>query len=825
MKKANVFLILLGLSLIFAGIETTRAQWNLQSPLPTANSLGGATFVSPTHMFVCGTENLLLESTDAGRTWITRMYSGWGSDPFYAVHFAVSLHGYLIGNGFDAWGTSDGGATWFQMTSAPGGSMYHLDFITPTIGFIGGNGSLAFTSNGGVNWETKSAYPSCPVIYGMDFRDTAVGLVGGEMLGFVDPGPGIFKTTDTGTSWVRKFPSSANDVIWMNNSEAIATISTSIYRSTDVGETWTAIAGGITTGLLDLERTGSTTVVGVSPAGDIWRSTDGGFSWAWVLDGLGDLPSDWSVSFFDSLNGLVVGQGGLIFSSTDGGVTWAMLNNGMGVQIYDLQMYSNNFGIAACNNGYVLCTTNGGNHWDVQKLEVTGQIFGRDESLRGVSIVDTGFAVVAGPGGTVFRTTDGGITWQSIGYPVLPDAFWIEDVKFVNRLDGWLVGLDLDLGHQKTIYKTTDGGSTWVQAISSGAYMYSVDFVDTQHGMVTTAGGSYFLTTDGGATWVQQGYPPYFIEPTGVRVRFIDQNNGWVVGWDGFAARTIDGGNSWTIVDIGTTEDHLFNLSVISPSEVWAVGRENFSFDGLVYHTTNAGVTWSREVVTQYLPDLPYSISAFPSGDVWFGGYNGRIFKKNGSIIPVELVSFSGLVEKNVVILSWITATEINNRGFEVQRAVGNEEWSTIVFVNGNGTTIDKHSYSFTDENIAAGKYSYRLKQIDYDGTFEYSDIVKVDVNNIPARFYLEQNYPNPFNPTTKIKYSLATESNTKLTIYNCLGETINSLHSGVQKAGNYEYQFDGTGLPSGVYFYSLNAESVSGNVNFSNVKKMLIIK
>jgi photosystem II stability/assembly factor-like uncharacterized protein len=453
----------------------------------------------------------------------------------------------------------------------------------------------------------------------MDFRDAQIGLVGGIMAGTSEEG--IYKTTDTGTSWVQKFSSSANDVIWMNNSEAIATISTSIYRSTDAGETWTAIAGGITTGLLDLERTGTTTAVGVSPGGDIWRSTDGGFSWSWVLDGLGDLPSDWSVSFFDSLNGLVVGQGGLIFSSTDGGATWTMINNGMGVQIYDLQMYSHDFGIAACNNGYVLRTTNGGNHWDVQKLEVTGQIFGRDESLRGVSIVDTGFA---------------GVAWQSIGYPTLPNGFWIEDVKFVNRLDGWLVGLDQDFGHQKTIYKTTDGGSTWVQAISLGAYMYSVDFVDPQHGLVTTAGGSYVRTTDGGATWVQQWYPPYFTQPNGVRVRFIDQNNGWVVGWDGFVARTIDGGNSWTIVNIGTTTDHLFNVSVVSPSEVWAVGRENFSFDGLVYHTTNAGVTWSREVVTDYPPDLPYSISAFPSGDVWFGGFNGRIFKKNGILTEIQ---------------------------------------------------------------------------------------------------------------------------------------------------------------------------------------------
>jgi len=623
MKK--ILYLIMTLSTIMAA----HAQWNLQSPIPTQHSLEGAAFISPAHIFICGDDNLLLESTDAGNTWVTRMSGAQESDPFYAVYFADALHGYLTGNGTDAWRTSNGGVTWFQMTTVPGGSMYHLDFITPTIGFIGGNGSCAFTSNGGLNWVTKSAYPTCPVIFGMDFRDAQVGLVGGIMASTSDEG--IYKTTNGGTSWVKKFASSANDVIWMNNTTAIATIGTSIYRSTDIGETWTEINGGITTGILDLEKTSSTNIVGVSGKGDIWRSTDGGFTWSWVFDGLGDLPVEWTVDFFDSMNGLVVGQGGLIFSSIDGGVTWTTISNGMGVQIYDLQMYSNTFGIAACNNCYVMRTTNGGIRWEVQKLEVTGQIFGRDETLRGVSIVDQEFAVVAGPGGTVFRTTDGGISWQSIGYPILPDAFWIEDVKFVNRLDGWLVGLDQDLGHQKSIYKTTDGGLSWTQAISSGGYMYSVDFTDTQHGLVTTAGASYVRTTNGGATWVQQGYPPYFTQPQGVRVDFVDQNNGWVVGWDGFVAKTINGGNSWTIVDIGTTTDHLFNVSVVSPSEVWAVGRENFSFDGVIYHTTNGGVNWTREVVTHYLPDVPYTISAFASGDVWFGGYNGRIFKKNGS--------------------------------------------------------------------------------------------------------------------------------------------------------------------------------------------------
>jgi photosystem II stability/assembly factor-like uncharacterized protein len=548
----------------------------------------------------------------------------------------------------------------------------------------------------------------------MDFLNAQTGLV----CGLGQSEDGIFKTTDGGATWIIKLSLVANDAIWMTQNNALATVGTSIFQSVNAGETWTMVFSGISTGLIDIERVDANTIAGVSGKGDIWRSADGGSTWTMVLDGLGDLPANWAVSFYDNLHGWVVGQSGIILGSSDGGANWQLVSSGIGIQIYDLEMHSNNFGLAACQNGYVFRTTTGGVRWETSKLEVTGQIFGRDESLHAVSIVDTGFAVTAGPGGTVFKTNNGGLNWQSIGYPVLPGDFWIEDVKFTNHSEGWLVGLDEDLGHDKTVYHTTNGGAAWEQAMSQSSYMFSVDFVDSQHGWIATIGSLYFSTTNGGATWLQNTLPPYFTGPSVSKMRFADQNNGWVVGWDGFVARTTNGGNQWTLVDIGTVEDHIFGLSVISPSEVWMTGREDFSFDGVVYHTTNAGSNWSREVVTNYLPDVPYSISAMPSGDVWFGGYGGRIFRQNGIngiVITNNEIPFNFSLHQNYP-NPFNPVTKIK---FDIARQSGVK----LVIFDILGREIE----TLVSEELKAGKYEINFDAMNYSSGVYFYKLITND--------------------------------------------------------------------------------------------------
>lgn len=188
--------------------------------------------------------------------------------------------------------------------------------------------------------------------------------------------------------------------------------------------------------------------------------------------------------------------------------------------------------------------------------------------------------------------------------------------------------------------------------------------------------------------------------------------------------------------------------------------------------------------------------------------------------IPVELTSFAATVNGSSVSLKWSTATELNNSGFDLERKSASTSWQKIAFVQGNGTTTQPNSYSFTDRNLADGKYSYRLKQVDLDGTFEYSKTVAVSiVSNIVNQFELSQNYPNPFNPSTTIKFTIPDAGHVKLTVYNLLGQEVSTLVNGFTEAGVHYINFDASNLNSGVFLYKIEANG------FIQTRKMTLIK
>jgi N-acetylneuraminic acid mutarotase len=192
--------------------------------------------------------------------------------------------------------------------------------------------------------------------------------------------------------------------------------------------------------------------------------------------------------------------------------------------------------------------------------------------------------------------------------------------------------------------------------------------------------------------------------------------------------------------------------------------------------------------------------------------------------IPVELTSFVASTSEGKVVLNWTTATETNNHGFQVERNTGNG-FEALGFINGAGTTTEVRSYSFSDNSPVVGRSIYRLKQVDFDGSYEYSNEIVVNLDNTkPTSFSMEQNYPNPFNPTTNIKFSLAVESKVTLKVFNILGQEVATLINNTMAAGFHSVKFDAKGFQSGIYLAKIEANGIDGK-NFSSVKKMVLTK
>ncbi|MCK6613714.1 MAG: T9SS type A sorting domain-containing protein [Ignavibacteriaceae bacterium] len=222
--------------------------------------------------------------------------------------------------------------------------------------------------------------------------------------------------------------------------------------------------------------------------------------------------------------------------------------------------------------------------------------------------------------------------------------------------------------------------------------------------------------------------------------------------------------------------------------------------------------------------------------DLITNGFSEFIFSSPDQPLPVELVSFTAKVKSSAVHLQWETATEVNNYGFEVERSNATETmnasstqgrtWQKIGFVEGNGNSNSPKSYSFTDRNASAGKYIYRLKQVDTDGAFDYSDEVAVDLGT-PAQFSLSQNYPNPFNPSTLVQYAVPVQSVVVLEIYDITGTRVAQPVNALHEPGSYSALFNlsDLNLASGTYIYRLSATDMSGNIMYSAINKMLLLK
>jgi len=214
-----------------------------------------------------------------------------------------------------------------------------------------------------------------------------------------------------------------------------------------------------------------------------------------------------------------------------------------------------------------------------------------------------------------------------------------------------------------------------------------------------------------------------------------------------------------------------------------------------------------------------------------YGDYIGidELRVEGQGVLPVDIASFTSVITNNNVTLNWTTATETNNSGFDIERRdarretlasrSGQDVWSKVGFVECNGTSTTSQNYSYNDRGLNSGKYNYRLKQIDFNGNFEYFNLSNEVVIGVPRNFELSQNYPNPFNPSTRIDYQLPNDGNVNISVYGNSGKEVMTILNKFKTAGYYSVYLNASSLSSGIYFYKITFD------NFSSVRKMMLLK
>jgi len=682
----------------------------------------------------------------------------------------------------------------------------------------------------------------------------------------------FIKTSDYGTTW----STTKNQLGVVDNYNAITSVNSSawvvgnsgkIVHTKNSGESWELLESGLSVGLFDVVFVDTLFGWATGDSGTIIHTGDGGLTWELQTTNI-DQPIK-ALFFLSPTLGWGVGWFGNILKTSDGGVNWEATGSGHSYGYTDIYFINESLGwittINHCDDmtcGFILYTQDGGSSWT--------EIFASNDPFFtqiGFSSELNSWALHywyngwGGYGGTDIFVTDDG--WDTYSPQLQLREEYLNSVHYKGDRG-------ISVGRDGLTFRLNVIEQKW-ERLSYTAPLYSVYFVDTQHGWATGERGMILHTKNGGESWEFQqtdSLVEYY------DMHFVNAEVGWVVGQKGTIMKTENGGNDWINQHHGERLDFT-SISIIDAQTGWLLGYSNGHFNLL--RTTNGGDTWIKKdsLLTIRLRNIVFTdynhgwlMGNYLTNNYhdWYGVISGTV--DGGNTWNRDTLDFKSYLTSFTFVDSmtgWVAGTDRESTSFPYEGIVlktedGGITWteqfrqnrvipSDIQFVdkshgwftnewlkssffatNDGGDSWTEHSLGirgslnslhFVNDTLGwlVGSSGLIIRVLDIDTSLKI-----VDDPLIPLKFALHQNYPNPFNPITTIHYELPRQSDVRLTIYNIMGQEVSELVSGKQAAGEHEVIWGGTNdlgthVSAGIYLYQLRTE------NFVQTKKMLLLK
>ncbi|MCK9421420.1 MAG: YCF48-related protein [Bacteroidales bacterium] len=652
-----------------------------------------------------------------------------------------------------------------------------MDFLDAATGFaLTSHGTLMGTADGGNRWaKVESVSPHSGFFLDMVFTSSSEGTITSTR-GL------ILHTRNGGHTW-DSIPSGTNAnlqsvFMYSNSIGYIVGLHGTVLKTVDGGLTWNPVQTIPGRDLYDCWFVDPETGF-VAADKHVFKTRDGGNTWNQIL--LADSGDNFiRIAFADSLNGFTVGRRGAAFKTSDGGNNWIRTPTGTTRYLYGLSIVNPQVVYITGSNGLILKSKDNGETWNMQSS-------GIPYDLGSIVFTDENKGSASGPLGAILHTTDGGNTWKPATYATL-NNLW--DCSFPELEIGYACGSD------GTILKTNDGGNSWsLLETGTAQTLYTIFMTSPLVGYSAGDGGTIIKTIDEGNTWNKLTSPePVFWN----NLFFSDANNGFLVGRTQVIYHTTDGGQTWDSYNTGTN-------AALNAIEFHGLSGYACGINATLLQTMNGGVSWQQIVVPELCEANLNVISCIDQDNCYVAG-NQYIDNANICFLAFthdggntwQVKTFAFFPSKIFTALFFRDAMTgyLGGSGFIWKTRDGGNHWidQTTYMEQTNPNAF----FFVTDEVGFSVSYGGQIMRTINGGGIGFKDPGMVNSS------LLEQNYPNPFSSKTRITYHLPVKSKVELVIVDVTGRKVITLINQDQSAGTYFYDFDGTGLPSGFYFYRL---------------------